>query len=347
MVARLISGIGVGGAFTVLPMYVGEMSLDEHRSALGSGMNCFICFGLIFTYIVGYYVSKVVVFNLLLAGVAVGFFVIFLLIGAETPHYYVQKNKHDLALESLKRIRDAGPEENERELKMIRTEIEKEEQGSLLDIFKTKASTKAFIIGAGLVFFQQVSGINAVLMFAQTIFEDAKTPLEPQYCSMLIGAVQFSTSFITPVVSNMMGRKTILIISGIGMALSESILGIYDVMSHHDESSVSSIRFLPILSLVCYIITYNVGFGPLPWAIIGEVFPNSIKSSASALATAICWLTSFVITKWFQQVVDTLTLGPCFLGFASFSLLAAVFTQFVVLETKDKSLAEIQADLSK
>lgn len=346
IIARLLTGLSIGGTFTVLPMYVGEMSLDDHRGILGPGMNVFICLGLLFTYIVGHYCS-IMVFNLLLAALPACFFVLFFLIGIETPHYYVQKNQHDLAKEALLKIRDASDEETERELKLIRSEIEKEEQGSILDIFKSKGTTKAFIIGAGLVFFQQMSGINAVLFFAQDIFADAGTSLEPAYCSMIIGSVQFGTSFISPITTSLFGRKTILIFSGIGMALSESILGVYGVMRHADEKSVSSLGFLPILSLVLYIITYNVGFGPLPWAIIGEVFPNSIKSSAGALATAICWATSFVITKWFAQLVSVVNQGPCFLGFAGFSLLAALFTQFVVLETKDKTLAQIQEDLNK
>ncbi|XP_066156159.1 facilitated trehalose transporter Tret1-like [Euwallacea fornicatus] len=347
LIARLITGLGVGGTFTVLPMYISEMSLNEHRGVLGAAMNIYICTGLTFTYVVGNFVSKVMIFNLLLAALAAIFFILFLLLGSETPHYYVQKNKHDLAKQALLKIRDASEDEVEKELELIRIEIEKEERGSMLDIFRSKGSTKAFIIGSGLVFFQQTSGINAVLSFAQTIFEQAGSSLEPAYCSMVIGSVQFGTSFITPVVSNLLGRKVLLIFSAIGMALSESILGIYGILKDHDQDSVSNLNFLPILSMVLYIITYNVGFGPVPWVLMGELFPNSIKSSASALATAVCWITSFVITKWYPEVAATLGQGACFVGFATFSLLAGVFVQFVVLETKGKTLAEIQNDLNK
>ncbi|XP_066260509.1 facilitated trehalose transporter Tret1-2 homolog [Euwallacea similis] len=347
LIARLITGLGVGGTFSVLPMYIGEMSLNDHRGILGAAMNIFICTGLIFTYVVGTFVSNILAFNLLLAALTGAFFILFLLIGAETPHYYVQKNKHDLAKQALLKIRDASEDEVEKELELIRSEIEKEERGSMLDIFRNKGSRKAFIIGSGLVFFQQMSGINAVLFFAQVIFEQAGTSLKPAYCSMIIGSVQFGTSFITPVVSNVLGRKILLIFSAIGMALSESILGIYGVLKDHDEDSVNNLNFLPILSLVLYIITYNVGFGPVPWVIMGELFPNSIKSSASALATAVCWITSFIITKWFSQLAHTLGQGTCFLGFATASLLAGVFVHFVVLETKGKTLSEIQVDLNK
>ncbi|KAF7279161.1 hypothetical protein GWI33_007572 [Rhynchophorus ferrugineus] len=344
--ARFITGLAVGGTFTVLPMYVGEMSLDEHRGVLGSTMNVFICFGLIFTYVVGTFIEKVMIFNLLLAVLSLAFVVAFLLLGVETPHYYVMKNKHDLAKEALLRIRKQSDEETEKELDHIRTIIESEEQGNLLDIFKNKGYLKAFIIGAGLVLFQQLSGINAVLFFAQTIFKDAGSTLAPKYCSMIIGGVQFGTSFITPIVSEKFGRKTLLIFSGIGMFLSESILGIYSTLSKHGYE-VSSLSMLPIVSLVLYIITYNVGYGPLPWAIIGEIFPTSIKSAAGSMATFICWIASFFITKWFQQLSDNLGQGNCFLGFAVASLIAAAFVQFFVIETKGKSLKEIQDDLNR
>ncbi|CAH1121342.1 unnamed protein product [Ceutorhynchus assimilis] len=347
LVARLITGIGVGGAFAILPMYIAELAQDEQRGVLGTVMNCFICFGLIFTYVSGYFISKVMAFNLLLAGIACCFFLLFFFIGSESPFYYVQKKQIGMARKTLAKLRNTSEDSVEKELQGIIEEIQKEEKGNIFQIFKSKGTVKAFIIGAGLVFFQQASGINAVLFFAQDIFKQAGTSLEPGYCSMIIGSVQFGTSFITPLASNTFGRKFLLITSGIGMALSESILGIYGILREKNEESVSSLAFLPILSLVLYIITYNIGFGPLPWAVIGEVFPSSVKSSASALSTSICWITSFIITKWFGQVAASLGQGPCFMGFALFSLLAAAFTQFVVLETKGKSLAEIQVDLNK
>ncbi|XP_030761668.1 facilitated trehalose transporter Tret1-like isoform X1 [Sitophilus oryzae] len=345
-VARFITGISIGGTFTILPMYVGEMSLDEHRGVLGSVMNVFLCFGLLFTYVVGALVSKVLIFNLILASLTIAFFVLFLFMGVETPHYYVMKNKHDLAKGALLRIRKQSDQETEKELDHIRTIIEGEEQGNLLDIFRNKGSVKAFIIGSGLVFFQQASGINAVLFFAQNIFQDAGSTLKANYCSMIIGAVQFGTSFITPLVSNLFGRKTLLILSGVGMCLSESVLGIYDILKDSDADKVSSLSFLPIISLVLYIITYNVGYGPLPWAIVAEIFPSSIRSAAGSLVTFICWITSFFITKWFKELSQDLGQGQCFLGFAVFSLVAAAFVQFFVIETKGKTLKEIQDDLN-
>lgn len=346
-VARFITGVCVGGTFTMLPMYVGEIASDKQRGVLGSSINVSICLGLLFSYVAGSLIENIIAFNLVLAGLTAGFFVLFLLLGSESPHWYISKNKHDLAKKALQRIRGGTEETVEKELEHIRYGIESETEGSIADVFKSKGNLKALLIGCGLTFFQQTSGINAILFFAQTIFEKSGTSLKASYCSMIIGSVQFGTSFINPLVSNLFGRKFLLVFSGIGMFIFEGLLGTYSIVSDNYPDKVSSLNFLPVLLLISYIIVYNVGFGPLPWAMMGEIFPSNIKSTAGAIGTSVCWLTSFVITKWFSQLIDTFGQGQCFLGFAVASLLAAIFSQFVVIETKGKTLAQIQEDLNK
>lgn len=338
-ISRCILGIALGGVFTVIPMYVGEIADDSNRGALGSAMNVFLCLGLLFSYSLGPYVS-IVEFNLVLAVFPLIFLAVFFFAGLESPQYYVSKHEIGKAKEVLLKLRGGGSNVEE-ELATMQKKMEEDGKGSLYDIFQSKGLIKAMIISIGLVFFQQFSGINAVLFYAQKIFEQAGSSLAPEVCSIIIGAVQFGTSFVTPLLADRLGRKILLTASAAGMLISEVPLGVYCYLKAHDHD-VSSISFLPVVCLIAYIITYNCGYGPLPWAIMGELFPNNVKSIASSVTAGFCWFCGFLIAFFFKSLSNTIGMGPSFWLFSSFCALAIPFSLFFVLETKGKSLDEIQ-----
>lgn len=342
--ARFITGLSVGGVFTVIPMYIGEIAEDSNRGALGSSMNCFICTGLLFSYAVGPYVS-ILVFNLVLAVFPAVYLVLFFFLGPESPHYYVLKEKSAEAKDALHKIRSGGNKAIEEELNEMQEKIKEEGHGTFPDIFRSKGLTKAFLISVGLVSFQQFSGVNAILFYAQTIFKEAGTTLDPEICSIIIGCTQFATSFLTPLVIEKLGRKILLLISAVGMTISEVPLGVYCYLKD-DDKDVSSISFLPILCLIAYIITYNMAFSSIPWAMMGELFPANVKSVASSSTAAICWFLGFFITKYFESVSKSIGMGQCFWIFGGCCAVSVPFCLFYVIETKGKSLREIQNDLN-
>ncbi|KAJ8977236.1 hypothetical protein NQ317_003811 [Molorchus minor] len=341
-IARFVIGLSVGAIFTVIPMYVGEIAEDSNRGALGASINCFITAGILFSYAVGPYIP-VDLFNLVLAVLPAIFFILFLILGPESPHYYISKGKSSSARSALEKLRGKGAEKLESELSGMEAQIRGEGHGTFLDIFRSKGCMKAYAMVMGLLVFQQFSGINAILFYAQTIFNQAGSTLEPAICSIILGLVMFLTSFITPFVVELLGRKILLVISASGMLIAEIILGVYLSRRGID---ISSTPFLPLACLLVYIVAFNTGFGPLPWAIMGELFPSNVKSAAASSATAVCWFLAFIITKYFEIVAHAIGIGPCFLIFAGFCLLAIPFSIFFLLETKGKSLQEIQNALN-
>lgn len=110
----------------------------------------------------------------------------------------------------------------------------------------------------------------------------------------------------------------------------------------NDDASVEAIGWLPLLSVNVFIVCFSLGFGPLPWVLMGELFSNSIKGFASGLAVALNWISVFVVTKTFQNLVSTLTIAGAFYLFAVITALGFLFVLFVVKETKGKSFGEIQ-----
>jgi sugar porter (SP) family MFS transporter len=337
--ARFLIGVAVGGLFTVLPMYIGEIAEDTNRGGLGSVMNIFITSGTLLSYGIGPYIPMIA-FNIILAVIPAIFMISFFFLAPESPHYFVSKGNYEAAARSLDKLRGATGK-NDKELEDIKTAIEKTGKGTVFDIFKSKGLIKAFIISLALVGLQQMSGINAVLFYAETIFSASGSGLEAATASIIIGVVQFATSFVTPLMVDRLGRKMLLYFSAIGMLISEIPLGVYFYLKNNGDN-VDSISWLPTVSLVVYIITYNCGFGPLPWAVMGELFPSNVKSIASALTAVFCWFIGFLIAKFFQSLVDAIGMGPSFWLFAGFCGFAFFFTLFYVVETKGKSLQEIQ-----
>lgn len=112
------------------------------------------------------------------------------------------------------------------------------------------------------------------------------------------------------------------------------------------DSDLSSISFLPILALVVFISTYCVGWGPLPWTVMGEMFSSNVKSKASGITVCVCWLLSFFTTKFASTLQETFGDYVLYWVFAVFCLLSVLFTILVLPETKGKSLQEIQDELN-
>lgn len=152
------------------------------------------------------------------------------------------------------------------------------------------------IISAGLVSFQQLSGINVVLFYSQSIFDNAGSSLEPAIATIFVGIVQVLASGCTPLIVDRLGRKIILLVSAAGMAISLGFLGLYFLLNHQGAEIAKSLSWLPIVSLIGFVIVYCVGFGPLPWAVFGKII-ISHKSSQKLISKTFLIIRRDVSTK--------------------------------------------------
>lgn len=344
-VARFICGLAVGVIFTILPMYIGEIAEDEVRDTLGSFMQLLIVIGLLFAYGLGPYVS-ITQFNLISIIPPVAFLVLFYFFIPESPYYLIKSSK-SAAEKALMKLREKSKDAVQAELKNIQNSVDETlaNKASFFDIFKSKGLTRALIISVGLVTFQQLSGINIVLFYAQNIFTEAGSTIPGDISTIIIGVVQVISSGVTPFAVKKKGKKFLLLFSGLGMAIS---LGIFATFFYVKNSGndVSSFAFVPILSLVLFIITYCLGFGPLPWAVMGELFPGNVKSSASTVTAAGCWFLGFLITKYFSLISDLIGAAGSFGIFSACCLGSVVFVYKYMPDTSGKSLQEIQEILN-
>lgn len=173
LVSRFLCGISVGVTFTVLPMYVGEISEDDIRGALGTYLQLFVVIGLLFSFVVGPYTS-VTMFNACCLIVPTTFLITFFMFIPESPYYLLQNGNEDGAETALMKLRNrTSPSEVSKELNHMKVAVDEAlaNKSTFFDIFKSKGLTKAYVLSNGLLVFQQVSGINVVMFFAQSIFQ--------------------------------------------------------------------------------------------------------------------------------------------------------------------------------
>nr|CAD7601796.1 unnamed protein product [Timema genevievae] len=341
-VGRIIHGLCVGVAFTVLPMYCGEIAEDKVRGALGSLLQIMISVGLLSQYVVGPYVSYLV---LTIFSVVVPFlFVVAMWFVPESPYQLIMARKNQQALESLQWLR--GTKAVNEELAVIEENVRDmlANKATPRDLIATKATITALYLSVGLVSLQQLTGINAILFYCQTIFETSGSSLDSSVATIIIGTVMLLASTLTPFVVDSLGRRILLLVSAGGMAVSLAALGTFFHLQNN-HSDTSSIGWLPVVSLVVYIIVYSPGFGSLPWAVMGELFTPNVKSMASSVSASICWFFAFLITKFFSTISEELGSDYAIWIFGIFAVVAFVSVFFLLPETKGKSLQEIQAIL--
>lgn len=265
----------------------------------------------------------------------------------ESPHYYMQKGFEADAITSLQFLRGRNSSAIQNELTNIKQALEEttNQKGTLTDVFADKGNRRALFISVSLLAFQQFCGINAVLFNTQSIFDSANTGLSAAVASIIVGIVLVAASALTPILVEYLGRKFILLISAGTMCIVLIALGIFFFQKQMIED-ITYLNWLPLSAMVVYIMAYCIGFGPLPWVILNELFPNNTKAIASSLAASSCWLFSFIVTYLYPSL-DALGIYYAFWLFAAFCIIAFIFTFLYVVETKDLSLQEIQAILNK
>ncbi|XP_063228368.1 facilitated trehalose transporter Tret1-like [Bacillus rossius redtenbacheri] len=341
-VGRIVCGM-MGGAFSLsAPVYISEIAQKEIRGMLGVCYQLMLTVGILFVYVVGG-IDGVSVFALTLtcSFIPLVFGAIFFFM-PETPRQYIQKGRMEEARQSLTWFR--GEEYNiDAEIQEIETAVEttKALQLSWRESFSTPAAKKALLVSLGLMIFQQLSGVNAVIFYSSDIFKDAGSTLAPSKASIVIGVIQVIATFISTQVVDRAGRRPLLMASHAVMSACAITLGVY----FHVKEDVAGIGWLPLASLCVYIVLFSFGVGPIPWLMVGELFPAGIKGAASSVACLVNWLLSFVVTKFFVDMVASIGPDWTFWIFGAVLAVGTAFVYFVVPETKGKTLEEIQADL--
>lgn len=344
-IGRFICGLAVGACCIASPLYTSEIAQKEIRGALGSYFQLMVTIGILYAYLAGKYLSNTH-YTISCAIVPIIFFILFVF-QPETPLFYLKKGKFDKAKASLTRLR--GKKFNvDAELNDLDTALKDAafSNATLCYTLKKKATQRAFVISIGLMFFQQLSGINAIVFYTRDIFQQSGIKIDAQSATIIVGGVQVLATFISTLVVDSLGRKCLLFSSGFIMGISSAMLGVYfTIKDRHlidDGHIMNELGYLPLVSVCVYVVVFSLGFGPIPWMISSEIYISEIKGVASSIAGSFNWFLAFLVTKFYLDLQNAIGTDITFYLFAVISLISAIFVYFVVPETKGKTLDEIQ-----
>lgn len=338
---RIVGGIGVGLASAVCPMYIAEISPAKIRGTLVSCNQFAIVFGMLVVYFVNYLIrnhlgdtgeaiqSAMVEIGwrrmfLSEAFPAATFFFLILFV-PETPRYLTLRGDDQKALAVLTRINGA------KEAHTIHDEIRQTVHEKTEKLFSYGAAV--IIIGILLSFFQQAIGINVVLYYAPRIFATMGASGDASMIqTVVMGIVNILFTVVAIFTVDKLGRKPLLIIGSAGMMIGMTALA--------GLSFSGSIGIAALVFIILYTASFMMSWGPICWVLISEIFPNTIRSQAVAVAVAAQWISNFLVSATFPSL-SAWSIGGTYCLYAFMALLSALFVWRWVPETKGKTLEEM------
>jgi SP family arabinose:H+ symporter-like MFS transporter len=335
---RLLGGLAIGAASGVAPIYVAETAPTRFRGRFVSFYQLAIVVGISASYYSNYFLLRTGdeawrwMFTAGVVPAALFFFLLFLV--PETPRWLAKSGNGALALEVLSRI--DGPAYAQREIEAIRETL-RVRKGRLADLLQPRMF-RIVVIGSLLGIFSQISGANAVFLYAPRIFAQAGAGLRDSlFQTSLIGLINFFCTFIPITFVERAGRRPLLMVGVACMTLSMTVL------SYLFFTRATGLVVLVVV--LTYIAAYCSSIACLTWVILSEIFPNRIRGEAMSVANLCLWSANYLLLQTFPMIEARFGIAS---AFGTYSLICAVIFIFVwesIPETKGKSLEEIEVQL--
>lgn len=343
IIARIIGGIGIGITSTLCPLYNAEIAPAKFRGRLVALNQLAIVTGIFLTYFVNLWISGFgdsawTVTNawrwMFGVGVVPGLlFLVLLFFVPESPRWLIKQGRAAAALPILLRIH--GEELAKKEVLDIKQSFE-QESGSIKQLFSPGLRI-ALIVGVGLAFLQQVTGINAVMYYAPEIFKATGAGTNASLVqTILVGFINFLFTIVALWLIDKVGRKALLLVGSASMAICLLVIGIAFQTGHTTGPLV-------LVFILLYVASFAISLGPVVWVIMSEIFPNRIRGKATAIAAMVLWAADYLVSQTFPPLLGSAGPAATFWIYGAMALIAFLFTWRIVPETKGKSLEEIES----
>ena len=357
---RILGGVGVGLASAICPMYIAEIAPSNIRGTLVSWNQFAIIFGQLVVYFVNFLIlgdninpviKAIDGINQILnpteslwatetgwrlmfvcEAFPAGLFTLLVLLVPETPRYLAMSGNDEKALSVLSRINGIS------QARIILAEIKATAQEKTEKLFTY--GWLVIFIGIMLSVFQQAVGINAVLYFAPRIFESMGMG-NPMIQTVIMGIVNITFTLVAVFTVEKLGRKPLLITGSIGMAIGALMVALCNL--------VTLPPIVSVVSIMVYSASFMFSWGPICWVLIAEIFPNTIRGAAVAIAVAFQWIFNFIVSSTFVPMYNMSAgdmgekFGHMFVYalYGIICIIAAIFVWKLVPETKGKTLEDM------
>ena len=360
IIYRVLGGLAVGAASVMAPAYISEVAPARYRGALATVQQVAIIAGLFMSFLSNYllahssgsalnvwwldYQTWRWMFWMELVPAFIYLFALMLI--PESPRFLVAKKYHDKALHVLSRLYGAEP--GKKKMDEIKGSLAEDHTPRLRDLIdKVSGKVRPIVwIGIGLASFQQFVGINVVFYYGAVLWQSVGfTENDSLLINVVSGALSIAAVILALVLVDKVGRKPLLMIGSIGMAITLGLATIAFATATKDDSGVHLSGTMGIVALISanlYVMFFNFSWGPVMWVLLGEMFPNQIRGSGLAIAGLAQWVSNFLITLTFPMLLAGFGLASAYGLYTLCAVLSIVFVVKFVYETKGKELEHME-----
>jgi len=340
LIARIIIGLAVGSASTVVPLYIGEIVPPRVRGGLVSLNQLAVTAGILVSYLIDYGLSGSGDWRLMfgLAVIPAAAMFVGMLFQQESPHWLIRQGRDDEARNVLLRLRDEG--DIDQEVREVR-DISRNE-GGYRDLISPRVRPLV-MVGVLLAVFQQITGINTVIYYAPSLLQGAGLGDNAALLANVVnGAVNVGMTIVAIWLLDKVGRRPLLLSGTAGMAVGMVVVA----LSFLGGSDLKGgLAIVAIAGLLIYTGSFAIGLGPVFWLLIAEIYPLRIRGAAMSVASMANWGANFVVTISFLTLLSAISGVGVFFLFGFLTLVALAYFWRKVPETKGRSLQEIERDL--
>ena len=340
---RLIGGLGVGASTIAAPAFISEIAPANKRGSLTALYQLNIVFGILIAFVSNFLIAKFITIDtwrwmIGIEALPALAYTLMVLKVPKSPRWLLVKRGDE---EGARKIFSLlySKEQVEQEIKSIETHMSTTENQS--DKLFSKKYQTPLLLAFAISFFNQFSGINALLYYARRIFEAAGLGADAGLLSSVgLGIANLIFTILGVALIDRLGRRTLMFVGSIGYIIT---LATTSLAFMYGWSNI-----VPV-ALFLFIGAHAIGQGAIIWVFISEIFPNHIRSYGQAFGTSVHWVLAAIIPAMMPFVMNPEVLGPAMVFgiFAGFMILQLLFVMFYMPETKGVSLEDLQNKLIK
>ncbi|XP_015960624.1 hexose carrier protein HEX6 [Arachis duranensis] len=348
IIGRVLLGVGVGFANQSVPLYLSEMAPPRYRGAFNNGFQLCVGIGVLSANLINYGTEKIKGgwgwrISLAMAAVPASMLTIGAIFMPETPNSIMQhSNDHDKAKQMLQKIRGTLNVETELQDLIEASNVSNSIKHPFKNILEAKYRPQ-LVMAVAIPFFQQFTGINVISFYAPILFLTIGLGESASLLSAVVtGLVGTTSTFISMLLVDKVGRRTLFIVGGIQMFFSQVIIGSIMAAELGDHGEITKEYAYLVLLLICiYVAGFGWSWGPLGWLVPSEIFPLEIRSAAQSINVAVNFLFTFIVAQTFLSMLCHFKAGTFFF-FGGWVVLMTAFVYFLLPETKNVPIEQME-----